>query len=346
MSERTPKTIGPLNYEEICLARALLLRALSHGQMEIWTPIVEALNSTHRPTVETVETVETSKAPKVEWIPRVVCGKLETGTLRGNRKRKFEKTVAAAEASRKDKVLLWRKFARGKGKQSWPKVHRVNFAQLKGWLKARHLFDCLFLRRLKRRDFAEMRLSPADGVRILWGSYRNVTAPVSAETSGWLPAYHGTWFYGLWSILHHGIFLESTNEGRGHEFWAPGVYVTRRFETAREYARPHQLFSDGTFYRCVVKVRYNPQEVRKQRKKGGDQVVVPSCAVVIEEVFFCANDPPTKGEERFEDWQDELEVIPCDTESLGIGEKIDLEKDCAGQKDDELQAQISPETSI
>jgi hypothetical protein len=39
----------------------------------------------------------------------------------------------------------------------------------------------------------------------------------------------------------------------GHEFWAPGVYVTRRFETAREYARPHQLFSDGTFYRCVVK---------------------------------------------------------------------------------------------
>ncbi|CAL1163536.1 unnamed protein product [Cladocopium goreaui] len=148
------------------------------------------------------------------------------------------------------------------------------------------------------------------GVQILWGSYRNVTAPVSAETSGWLPAYHGTWFYGLWSILHHGIFLESTDEGRGHEFSTPGVYVTRRFETAREYARPHQLFSDGTFYRCVVKVRYDPQEVRKQKSKGGDQVVVPSCAVVIEGVFFCANDPPMKGEERFEDWQDELEVIP------------------------------------
>ena len=68
-------------------------------------------------------------------------------------------------------------------------------------------------------DFAEMRLSLAAGVRILWGSYRNVTAPVSAETSGWLPAYHGTWFYGLWSILHHGIFLESTNEGRGRIGW-------------------------------------------------------------------------------------------------------------------------------
>ena len=34
------------------------------------------------------------------------------------------------------------------------------------------------------------------------------------------------------------------------------------------------------------------------------EVVVPSCAVVIEGVFFCANDPATKGEERFEDWQD------------------------------------------
>ena len=64
-------------------------------------------------------------------------------------------------------------------------------------------------------DLAERHLSLSEGVQILWWSYRNVTAPVSAETSGWLPAYHGTWFYGLWSILHHGIFLESTNEGRG-----------------------------------------------------------------------------------------------------------------------------------
>eukprot|EP00435_Cladocopium_sp_Y103_P037787 s802_g10.t1 len=332
MSELTPTTTGPLNYEEICLARELLLRALRHGQMEIWTPIVEALGKNQGSASQASQTAG--------WIPRVVCAKLETGTLRGSRKRTFEKMVAAAEASREDKVLLWRKFARGKGKKAWPKVQRVNFAQLKGWLKARRLSDCFALRRLKRKDLAEMRLSPAAGVQILWGSYRNVTAPVSAETSGWLPAYHGTWFYGLWSILHHGIFLESTNEGRGHEFWAPGVYVTRRFETAREYARPHQLFGDGTFYRCVVKVRYNPQEVRKQRSKGGDQVVVPSCAVVIEGVFFCANDPPTKGEERFEDWQDELEVIPCGFESLGIDEKIDSERDSSRQKD-EVQAEPS-----
>ena len=35
------------------------------------------------------------------------------------------------------------------------------------------------------------------------------------------------------------------------------------------------------------------------------QVVVPSCAVAIIGVIFCADDPPRKGEERFENWSDE-----------------------------------------
>ena len=39
----------------------------------------------------------------------------------------------------------------------------------------------------------------------------------------------------------------------GHEFWEPGVYVSPNFQTAREYARPHQLFNDGNYYRCVLK---------------------------------------------------------------------------------------------
>ena len=107
---------------------------------------------------------------------------------------------------------------------------------------------------------------------ILWGNYKSRFE--TCATSGWMPAYHGTWFYGLWSILHHGIILESSNEGKGlglgyisrrhtlthpsirlggHEFWEPGVYVTRRFDTAQQYARPHQLFEDGNFYRCVLK---------------------------------------------------------------------------------------------
>eukprot|EP00438_Fugacium_kawagutii_P006818 Skav227016 [mRNA] locus=scaffold456:66133:68819:+ [translate_table: standard] len=91
-----------------------------------------------------------------------------------------------------------------------------------------------------------------------------------------------------------------------HEFWEPGVYVSPSFKTARDYARPHQLFGDGNFYRCVLKaVLYDPDQVRKERDRGGGQVVIPGCAVVIVGVIFCADDPPFKGEERFEDWQEE-----------------------------------------
>ena len=35
------------------------------------------------------------------------------------------------------------------------------------------------------------------------------------------------------------------------------------------------------------------------------KVVVPGCAVIIAAVIFCADDPPVKGEERFDDWSDE-----------------------------------------
>lgn len=52
---------------------------------------------------------------------------------------------------------------------------------------------------------------------ILWGSYHSRFS--TCATSGWMPAYHGTWFYGLWSILHHGIILESSNEGKGLGGW-------------------------------------------------------------------------------------------------------------------------------
>ena len=95
----------------------------------------------------------------------------------------------------------------------------------------------------------------------------------------WKDAYHGTWFYGLWSLLFHGILLESRKEdqgvislfqilsmcslfllyganfvvARGHEYWQPGVYVSPKCSAARSYARPHQLFNDNIYYRCVLK---------------------------------------------------------------------------------------------
>ena len=47
-----------------------------------------------------------------------------------------------------------------------------------------------------------------------------------------------------------------------------------------------------------------PFSVDPWSKKQWAEVVVPSCGVILDEVIFCGNDPPRKGEERFEDWQD------------------------------------------
>ena len=36
-------------------------------------------------------------------------------------------------------------------------------------------------------------------------------------------AFHGTWWYSLWGLLHNGRMLESNDESKGHEFWHPGA---------------------------------------------------------------------------------------------------------------------------
>eukprot|EP00434_Breviolum_minutum_P009686 symbB.v1.2.008527.t1/scaffold532.1/size190944/1 len=307
----------PLSDEEMKMTGQLVLRAMKHQQLENICSLMGQYGEeglAFRRLVFFFGITGCNKSD-AEWVPRVVTRTLDTGSFQGKQKKHFEKMVANAECSRQDMVLLWRKMARGKGKKEWPRLgHREDFQKLKGWLNERSLLSRLSLRRLKRKGLEELHLPLEKS--ILWGSYHSRFS--TCATSGWMPAYHGTWFYGLWSILHHGIILESSNEGKGLEFWEPGVYVTRRFDTAQQYARPHQLFEDGNFYRCVLKVLYNPDLVRKQRTRGGDQVVVPSCGAIIAGVFFCADDPPMKGEERFEDWTDELEIIPTGAEKTTL----------------------------
>ena len=46
-------------------------------------------------------------------------------------------------------------------------------------------------------------------------------------------AYHGTWWYALWGLLHSGKLLESNNESKGHEFWVEGALLEG------EKGRPH-----------------------------------------------------------------------------------------------------------
>ena len=111
---------------------------------------------------------------------------------------------------------------------------------------------------------------------------------VVKSQSTWETAFHGTWWYSartsskvwrcfpcylvciidfaqVWSVLDSGVFLESNDRDKGHDFWEPGaglakfhfrfatgtkelpnvycqVYCSPNLSTARWYARPQILF--------------------------------------------------------------------------------------------------------
>lgn len=257
---------------------------------------------------------------------------VKTGKLRGASKVYFRDMVFWAEYSRSNKIGEFRKQARGKGKQEFPKLNVASdFRDLKRWLGKRKLTDYLTITQM---DSEELRQMNCSNDSVMYAKYENPDSGMEPDKS-WRTAYHGTWFYSLHNLLYHGVLLESCNTHIGHEFWEPGVYVSPKFETAREYARAHHMFDDGNYYRCVLKVVYDPDQVIKERERGGGQVVVPSCAVAIIGVIFCADDPPRKGEERFENWSDDLEVLPAQ-------EKLKMQKRTEGKKSWEAEARSNP----
>lgn len=78
------------------------------------------------------------------------------------------------------------------------------------------------------------------------------------EGGAWVKAYHGTWWYALSSLLTSGVVAESADESSGHEFWAVGAYCSPLVETARQYARPQRVFSDGMYHRVMLEVVHVP----------------------------------------------------------------------------------------
>ena len=64
----------------------------------------------------------------------------------------------------------------------------------------------------------ELEEMEADPNNLEFANYKNRDAPLQLShhfEKSWDEAYHGTWFYGLWSLLYHGILLESRNVGEG-----------------------------------------------------------------------------------------------------------------------------------
>ncbi|CAE7246054.1 CAMK2D [Symbiodinium natans] len=222
---------------------------------------------------------------------------------------RFDRAVRSAEAKRSALVGSWRGLGRKRKKSEiepifWEPEHEALGMKLfefnfKKWLQERRLASCL------QRD-ASLDPPREEGAPCRPFIYFRYTAPDRPDTaqispgSFWVKAYHGTWFYGLRSILQHGVLLESVSEDQGHEFWKPGLYLTPWLKTANWYARAQNVFNDQVFHRAIVEVLYDPSKKKIYRERGGGQIVVTSDAVAITGLIIQPNSPPLKGEERSE----------------------------------------------
>ncbi|CAK9019513.1 Uncharacterized protein SCF082_LOCUS14551 [Durusdinium trenchii] len=203
-----------------------------------------------------------------------------------------------AAIAREDLVIQWREVCKPRRAGAIApksKGSRKDFAPLFiEWLAARGLDDALM----------------EDGYSDGWKKYRYLREPKVMPEDNWEVAYHGTWWYSVWLVLHSGVFLESNDRDKGHDFWEPGVYCSPNLATARWYARPHILFGDGVYHRIIFELRVNTEKRIRNRQRGGVQWVFKPDAVSLYAVWVQRNAPPANGEERINDWDPKLEARP------------------------------------
>eukprot|EP00434_Breviolum_minutum_P028831 symbB.v1.2.025501.t2/scaffold2452.1/size150514/2 len=192
----------------------------------------------------------------------------------------------AAEA-REDLVIQWREVCkprRAGAIAAKARGSRKDFAPLfEKWLSARGLDGYL----------------EPNGYHEGWKIYKYMKEPVVKSDENWETAYHGTWWYSVWLVLQSGVFLESNDRDKGHDFWEPGVYCSPLLQTARWYARPHILFGDGVYHRVLFELRVNTEKRLRNRQRGGVQWVFKPDAVALHAVW-----------ERINDWDPNLEARP------------------------------------
>ena len=186
---------------------------------------------------------------------------------RRRKKRKFDQVrynfaVRQAERSRAAAVGSWRELGKKRKKRAIEPVaaseeecKKLFGSKFQRWLEYRELDGCL-----KRDPTQDPPASLGKPQRpFMYFKYRPRRSPDNARVQpgpSWERAYHGTWFYGLRGILHHGVLLESVDEDAGHEFWRPGLYLTQNLCTANWYARAQRVFNDAMFHRAIVEVAW------------------------------------------------------------------------------------------
>ena len=144
------------------------------------------------------------------------------------------------------------------------------------------------------------------------------SSSVSAQTGEpeWVPAFHGTWFYGLWNLLLTGQISASDDMSKGHEFNKLGakVYCTPMFDTAISYGRAHNVFGDGIYHRVVLELRVRKAGLYKKKREGGVQWTFPAEEVVIAGFWLCHNCGNDKGYAHLRYWDPDDECIPVGCE--------------------------------
>lgn len=223
----------------------------------------------------------------------------EGGGQRGSKAFRASQVKDAARR-RVDLVEKWREASKPRREGAiarMPPVAKADFTTLfEEWLQARNLEDTL------------ERVENQRG----WFVYKYKRDPVVKAEETWEQAFHGTWWYSLWSVLDCGVFLESDDKALGHDFWEPGVYCSPMLATGRWYARPQNIFGDGAYHRVLFELRVDPARRKRERQRGGVQWVFPTAAVALHAIWVQVNSPPANGEERVREWEAELEMLPRD----------------------------------
>jgi len=134
----------------------------------------------------------------------------------------------------------------------------------------------------------------------------------SGSVPVWKPAYHGTWFYGLWNLLLSGQISPSEDRDLGHDFCGLGplVYCSPLFDTAIGYARPQNVFGDGVYHMVALELRVDMTKRQGQRKSGGVQWTFPSGACIIVGCWVCHNCGNVAGNQHLRLWESFDECVP------------------------------------
>ncbi|OLP80856.1 hypothetical protein AK812_SmicGene38682 [Symbiodinium microadriaticum] len=244
--------------------------------------------------------------------------------------------LQGASNGREDLVIQWREVCR-------PRRAGAVAAQPRG---ARKDFAALFEEWLKVRDLQGVLVEA--GYEKGWKVYQYTKDPVVKSQPTWETAFHGTWWYSVWSVLDSGVFLESNDRDKGHDFWEPGVYCSPNLSTARWYARPQILFGDKVYHRVIFELRVNTEKRIRNRQRGGVQWIFKPDSVSLQAIWVQRNAPPKNGEERINDWDPSLEARPLGKEPVQpivnprTCDWSDAEEDQEGEAEEDDEDDVPP----